>query len=160
MDQIKKTFLGNVAACGAFAAAGVASMIAMQEVSLATSFPILGAAYFGVVAYLKYKESKSKQIVEYTTRLISVEKSDMHLSEDYHFETVDGEATEIFITGLPRLTDDSGKKLKKGYLYTLVYLTDNGKVSDFNSPFTIVPVRGLSKSLKKEADHVLPDSED
>lgn len=158
MDRVTKTFIGNVAVCGAFAAAGVASMIVMREVSLATGFPILGAGYFGIMAYLKYKESKSKKTIEYTARLVSVEKGDEFLSEDYHFETVDDEVTEIFITGFPKLTDDNGKKLKKGYLYTLVYLTDNGDVPDFNTPFAVTPVKGMSKT-KGRAEDVLPDSE-
>lgn len=158
MNKIQKAFLSSAVVFAIFVVVGAVSIFIMREFSFITVFPILGGVYFGVITYFKYKEAKSKQITEYTVRLVSIEKKEGIFSEEYHFETEGAELADIFVSGAPVLTADDGKKLKKGYLYNLVYLTDDGVVPDYDDPFSVTAIKGISKKTGRDGD-VVPHSE-
>ncbi len=148
MNRVNKSFLGSAILAGTFTTVGIVLLIATRECSLFNVLPVLGGIYVGAATFFQYRKSQAMTVVEFRVRLESSNRGEKNLlTENYHFSGShpNGNAIEIFIEGKPKLTDDKGKKLKEGYLYDLTYLTGNGEVEDYNSPFAVTLVNGIAR---------------
>ncbi len=147
MNQIKKPFISSGIIAVLLIVSGALLIIYSKETSLMNMVPLLGGTYFAILTAIKYGQARQTVVVEYYVWLKAINKGgNGFLVETYQFEGVDENniPIKICIAGNPKLTDDTGRALKEGYQYQLLYLTQEGRVEDYDNLFALNLVKGIT----------------